>query len=62
MGFVSELEMQLLRHQSRLQQEMMTARYPWGFARLAAWLQRQPRSPERLQGSRRGLLFLDAEV
>ncbi len=28
--------------QTRLQQDMVTAQYPWGFARLAQWLAKQP--------------------
>jgi hypothetical protein len=48
--------------QTRLQQDMVTGRYPWGFARLAAWLQRQPHSPERLQGMRTWLEALPNTV
>jgi len=36
--------------QTRLQQDLVTAQYPWGFATLAAWLERQPRSAALLQG------------
>ncbi|MFO1252094.1 MAG: DUF4304 domain-containing protein [Inhella sp.] len=36
--------------QTRLQQDMVTAQYPWGFATLAAWLERQPRCAALQQG------------
>lgn len=36
--------------QGRLQQDLVTAAYPWGFATLAAWLERQPRSAQLAQG------------
>ncbi len=36
--------------QGRLLQDLLTASYPWGFAVLAAWLERQPRTPALAQG------------
>lgn len=36
--------------QPRLLQDLVTARYPWGFDRLALWLTRQPQQPDLRRG------------
>lgn len=36
--------------QTRLHQDMVTAAYPWGFAKLAAWIVKQPQNPALRDG------------